>query len=314
LPRPAVCSAALRVRTRTNTPRSILRLRWRLDAIRKDAAIDTLNLNGHLQRPSCSNCVLRELCLPAGLSGDELESAQHLVSTRMRIRRGGALYRRGDEFRSLYVIWLGSLKSTVASDDAREQVAGFHMAGDMVGFDGLEGGSHACDTVALEDSEVCVFPYGRIDEAMATSPALRRHFHRLMSREIVRKHGLMLMLGSMDAHERLAGFLIDLSDRFELRGYSSREFVLRMTRAEIGSLLGITVETVSRVMSQLAKDGLIGLRGAREVAITDPVRLRRLAIGRDVDRTDRRANRAARPGASAVAAHLTRHSVVEEFA
>jgi CRP/FNR family transcriptional regulator, anaerobic regulatory protein len=315
--RPADCSAALRVRARTNTDRSILRLRWRLEAIRKDAAIDTPSFNDNHQRPSCTNCVLRELCLPAGLSRDELQSAQHLVSTRMRIRRGGALYRRGDEFKSLYVIWLGSLKSTVASDDAREQVAGFHMAGDMVGFDGLEGGSHACDAVALEDTEVCVFPYSRIDEAMATQPALRRHFHRLMSREIVRKHGLMLMLGSMDAHERLAGFLIDLSDRFELRGYSSREFVLRMTRAEIGSLLGITVETVSRVMSQFAKDGLIGLRGAKEVAIADLVRLRRLAVGREVDRSDRQPGRiaGARRGsvARAPAARAVRETLVEEF-
>ena len=284
------------------------------DAIGKDAAIDTPTLTCHHQRPTCTNCVLRELCLPAGLSRDELDSAQHLVSTRMRIRRGSALYRRGDEFKSLYVIWLGSLKSTVASDDAREQVAGFHMAGDMVGFDGLEGGSHACDTVALEDSEVCVFPYNQIDEAMATLPALRRQFHRLMSREIVRKHGLMLMLGSMDAHERLAGFLIDLSDRFELRGYSSREFVLRMTRAEIGSLLGITVETVSRVMSQFAKDGLIGLRGAKEVAIADPVRLRRLAVGREADRSERRSSRAPRTGVGAIAPLPARRSVVEEFA
>ena len=292
----------------------MVRLRCHQDAIREDAAIDPPSLNHRFERSGCTSCVQRELCLPAGLSRDELESAQHLVSTRMRIRRGGALYRRGDEFKSLYVIWLGSLKSTVASDDAREQVAGFHMPGDMVGFDGLEGGSHACDTVALEDSEVCVFPYSRIDEAMATLPAWRRHFHRLMSREIVRKQGLMLMLGSMDAHERLAGFLIDLSDRFELRGYSSREFVLRMTRAEIGSLLGITVETVSRVMSQFAKDGLIALGGAKEVAITDPVRLRQLAIGRDVERSERRASRAHRASVGAMAPARPRHSVVEEFA
>lgn len=183
------------------------------------------------------------------------------MSTRLRIRRGGALYRRADAFKSLYAVRLGSLKSTTASDDGREQVTGFHMAGDMLGFDGLEDGSHACDTVALEDTEVCVFPYSRIDEATAALPALRRHFYRLMSREIVRKQGLMLMLGSMHADERLASFLVDLSDRFELRGYSSREFGLRMTRAEIGSFLGITVETVSRVISQFAKDGLIALRG-----------------------------------------------------
>jgi CRP/FNR family transcriptional regulator len=122
----------------------------------------------------------------------------------------------------------------------------------------------------------------------------------------------------MDAHERLAGFLIDLSDRFELRGYSSREFVLRMTRAEIGSLLGLTVETVSRVMSQFAKDGLIGLRGAKEVAITDPVRLRRLAVGRDVDRSERQRGRMAAAGRGSVpqapATRAVREAVVDEFA
>jgi len=276
------------------------------------------SLNDQHQRATCTNCVLRETCFPPGLSRGDLEHAEHLVSTRLRIRRGGALYRRGDAFNSFYVVWLGSLKSTVASNDAREQVTGFHLTGDMVGFDGLDGGSHACDTVALEDSEVCVFPYHRIDEVTAALPALRGHFHRLMSREIVRKHELILMLGSMGAHERLASFLVDLSDRFESRGYSSREFVLRMTRAEIGSFLGITLETVSRVMSQFARDGLIGLRGVKEVAIIDPVRLRRLAVGRETGGSDRQPARGpgARAGAEArrPTTRTVREAVVEVFA
>lgn len=232
-------------------------------------------LHPHLD-VTCTNCGLRPLCLPAGLSALELDGAEHLVATRLRVRRGGALYRVADPFKSLYVLWNGSLKSTLSSDDGREQVAGFHMSGEMVGFDGLGAGSHSCDVVALENAEVCVVPYSRLEDA-ATPPVLRRHIYRLMSREIVRKHALMLMLGSMQAHQRLATFLLDLAERFAARGYSRKEFMLRMTRAEIGSFLGITLETVSRVLSQFARDGLIDLQHITQVRIIDAEQLHRLA-------------------------------------
>jgi len=243
--------------------------------------MDMPDPNGPRPRVTCTSCVVRELCLPPGLSRNELESAEQLVSTRLRIRGGGALYRCGDAFKSLYVVWRGSVKSTVTSDDAREQITGFHLPGDMMGFDGLGAGSHTCDAVALEDSEVCVFPYSRIDGADAVLPALRRHFYQQMSRELVRKHESMLMLGSMRADERLATFLLNLSDRFDALGYSRREFVLRMTRADIGSFLGITLETVSRVMSQFARQGLIDFPGLKRVRIADRERLGRVALGRE---------------------------------
>ncbi|HEX4585426.1 MAG TPA: helix-turn-helix domain-containing protein [Burkholderiaceae bacterium] len=238
-------------------------------------------------RASCASCAVRELCLPPGLSVSEMQSAEHLVSTRVRVKRGGALYRRGDAFKSLYAVWLGSVKSTVSSGDAREQITGLHMAGEVIGFDGLGTGLHVCDAVALEDTEVCVFPYSRIDEIVAAVPALARHLHQLMGREIARKQSLMLMLGSMSADERLATFLLDLADRFEARGYSSSEFVLRMTRAEIGSFLGITLETVSRVLSHFARDGWIDLSGVKQVRITDRAQLRRLAVGREAPKPEK---------------------------
>ena len=246
-------------------------------------------------RVTCTNCGQRPLCLPAGLSPVELENAEQLVSTRLRIRRGGALYRIADPFKSLYVLWIGSLKSTLSSGDGREQVAAFHMAGEMVGFDGLGAGSHTVDVVALEDAEVCVFPYSRLEDATAP-PALRRHLYQLMSREIVRKHALVLMLGSMQAHQRLATFLLDLADRFAERGYSKKEFTLRMTRAEIGSFLGITLETVSRVLSRFARDGLIDLQHVTQVRILDPQGLRHLAALAPPGRSER----AARPAATRV--------------
>jgi CRP/FNR family transcriptional regulator len=229
-------------------------------------------------RVACSNCNLRELCLPVGLSIPEIEKIEEIVATRRRVKRGDALFRSGDRFESLYAVRVGFLKSTVVSLDGREQVTGFHMAGELVGLDGISTEQHSCDTVALEDTEVCVIPYERLEEVAGTLPILRNHLHRVMSREIVREHGVMLLLGSMHAEERLAAFLLNLSQRFESRGYSRSEFVLRMTRAEIGSFLGLKLETVSRALSRFAQDRLIEVN-QKHVRIVDPEGLRAMIAG-----------------------------------
>ncbi|GAB4471628.1 MAG: fumarate/nitrate reduction transcriptional regulator Fnr [Burkholderiaceae bacterium] len=227
---------------------------------------------------ACATCNLRELCLPVGLSLADIEKVEELVATRKRVKRGDTLFRAGDRFESLYAVRLGFLKSTVMSSDGREQVTGFHMAGELVGLDGISSEKHSCDTVALEDTEVCVIPYERLEEVAAAVPVLRTHFHKVMSREIVREHGVMLLLGSMHAEERLAAFLLNLSQRFEARGYSRTEFVLRMTRAEIGSFLGLKLETVSRVLSRFAQDGLIEVN-QKHVRIVNPDGLRAIVAG-----------------------------------
>jgi CRP/FNR family transcriptional regulator len=227
---------------------------------------------------ACSNCNLRELCLPVGLTLSEVDKLEELVATRKRVKRGDSLFRAGDRFESLYAVRLGFLKSTVVSADGREQVTGFHMAGELVGMDGIGSGRHACSTIALEDTEVCAIPYARIEEVSAKVPALRSHFHRVMSREIVREHGVMLLLGSMHAEERLAAFLLNLSQRFEARGYSRSEFVLRMTRAEIGSFLGLKLETVSHAQSRFATHRLIELN-QNHVRIVEPDELRLIMAG-----------------------------------
>jgi CRP/FNR family transcriptional regulator len=226
-------------------------------------------------RVACSNCNLRELCLPVGLSNEELDRVEQIVATRRKIRRGEVLFRAGDRFDSLYAVRLGFLKSTLVSADGHEQVTGFHMAGEIVGLDGISADSHTCDTTALEDTEVCVIPYERLEEFSSTLPALQNHLRKVMSREIVREHGVMLLLGSMRAEERLAAFLLNLSQRFEARGYSRSEFVLRMTRAEIGSYLGLKLETVSRALSHFAQESLIEVE-QKHVRIIDADGLRAL--------------------------------------
>lgn len=237
---------------------------------------------------ACANCNLRELCLPLGLSLNDIEKLEDLVATRRRVKRGESLFRAGDRFESLYAVRLGFLKSTVVSTDGREQVTGFHMAGELIGMDGIGSEQHSCDTVALEDTEVCVIPYDRLEDVAASVPVLRSHFHKVMSREIVREHGVMLLLGSMHAEERLATFLLNLSQRFEARGYSRTEFVLRMTRAEIGSFLGLKLETVSRILSRFAQDGLIEVN-QKHVRIVNPDGLRSIVSGVPTARCDTQA-------------------------
>jgi CRP/FNR family transcriptional regulator len=219
-------------------------------------------------RVACSSCSLRELCLPAGLDPGEMERVDRLVTSRRKLRRGADLYRAGEPLAALFAIRSGFMKSCVLHDDGREQVAGFHMAGDLLGLDAIGGGTHTCDTVALEDSEVCEIPFPHLEQLSRELPSLQQQLHRIMSREIVRDYGVMLLLGSMSAEERLAAFLLNLSQRFTTRGYSPSEFRLRMTREEIGSYLGLKLETVSRAFSGFQDRRLIDVR-QKQVRILD---------------------------------------------
>jgi CRP/FNR family transcriptional regulator len=208
-------------------------------------------------KAACASCNLRELCLPAGLSNEELDQIETLVNVRRKIKRGDALYRTGEKFDAVYAVRSGFFKSRVTYEDGRDQVTGFSMGGEILGMDGIGQGTHNCDAVALEDSEVCSIPYARLEELSREINGLQRHFHKMMSREIVRESGVMMLLGVMRAEERIAAFLLNMSQRLSARGYSPLEFHLRMTREEIGSYLGLKLETVSRSFSKFHKDGLI---------------------------------------------------------
>ncbi|MBL8289877.1 MAG: helix-turn-helix domain-containing protein, partial [Rubrivivax sp.] len=162
-----------------------------------------------------------------------------------------------------------------ASEDGREQVTGFQMAGEVLGLDGISSDRHTCDAVALEDSQVCIIPYGQLEHLTRELSDLQHQFHKIMSREIVRDHGVMLLLGSMRAEERLAAFLLNLTQRLRARGFSGSSLVLRMTREEIGSYLGLKLETVSRAFSKFQEDGVLEVK-QRQIAVLDPVRLQEL--------------------------------------
>jgi len=229
-------------------------------------------------KATCSSCSLRELCLPVGLSVEEMRELEQLVLVRRPVKRGEYLFRANDPFDSLYAVRVGFFKTKVLLEDGREQVTGFHMAGELIGLDGIGTERHTCDAVALENSDVCVIPFERLEHYSREMEALQRHFHKIMSREIVREHGVMMLLGSMRAEERLAAFLLNLSQRLLLRGYSSTEFNLRMTRDEIGSYLGLKLETVSRVLSRFQEEGLIAV-AQKNIGIKNAAGLRAV-VGR----------------------------------
>jgi CRP/FNR family transcriptional regulator len=232
-------------------------------------------INPQTIKVACSNCNLRELCMPVGLQEQELQRLDDLVATRRKIKRGGTLFRNGESFTALYAIRTGFFKTCIATEDGRDQVTGFQMAGEIIGLDGIVNDHHTCDAVALEDAEVCVMPFDRIEELSREVTALQHHVHKIMSREIVREHGVMLLLGSMRAEERLAAFLLNLVQRLHARGFSQSELVLRMTREEIGSYLGLKLETVSRTFSKFVDDGIVEVK-QRHVRILDTEALRRL--------------------------------------
>ena len=224
----------------------------------------------------CGTCNLREVCLPIGLAGSPQAELDERVYTRKRLKRGESLYRLGSTFESLFAVRSGFFKSRVVLEDGRDQVTGFHMAGEILGMDGIGTDSHTADAIALEDSEVCLIPYVQLEEY-----GLQRQLQRVMSRELVRDQGVMMLLGTMRAEERLAAFLLNLSQRFLARGYASREFHLRMTRDEIGSYLGLSLETVSRLFSRFHDEGLIAVQ-QKHVCILDIPGLK-AAMSREVN-------------------------------
>ena len=229
-------------------------------------------------KTACSNCGLRELCLPVGLTEAEMQRLDGLVAQRRAVKRGEPLYRAGEPFDALYAVRTGFFKTCTSSEDGREHVTGFQMAGELLGLDGISTDRHTCGAVALEDSQVCVIPYSQLETLSRDFTELQRQFHRIMGREIVRDHGVMMLLGSMRAEERLAAFLLNLAQRLKARGYSSSSLILRMTREEIGTYLGLKLETVSRCFSKFHEDGVLKVQ-QRHVEILDEAALQALVSG-----------------------------------
>lgn len=238
-------------------------------------------------RSSSARCSLRTLhpndWRPPAASDDssgsdplaDLNAFAEVAFLRRRVKRGEAAFHMGDPFSAIYTVRSGFFKTTNVHEMGHEQVVGFFMHGDLFGLDGVGAESYNCTATALEDSEIVVLPFALMQDLARDNQVMQRQLHQMLSREITRDHGMMMLLGSMRAEARLASFLVNLSARFVRRGYSPSDFILRMTREDIGSYLGLKLETVSRLFSQFQKSGLLTVQ-QKHIRILDPKGLQQL--------------------------------------
>lgn len=224
---------------------------------------------------ACSSCCLKGVCLPCDLGRMDLERFVQISAAKRRVARGAALYHNGDRFESLYAVHSGAFKTVGTSRQGDEKITGFHLSGELLGLEAINSGFHGYSAVALEDSEVCVIPFAQLEKMAMSVPALQHQLLRVISGDISRDQGLMLLLGSMSAEQRLAAFLLSLSRRHQRLGFSATRFVLRMTREEIGNYLGLTLETVSRLLSRFQREGFVAVQ-QRDIEIRNPDRLMEL--------------------------------------
>jgi CRP/FNR family transcriptional regulator len=224
----------------------------------------------------CSECFHRKVCLPGVAHGGDLDTFDELISVRRTLSRGAMLYRSGDRFEALYAVHSGGFKTVGRLTHGEEKITGFYLPGELIGLDAIDNARHSYEAVALEDSEACVIPFARLEAASLKAPALRHEMFRLLSRDISRDQGLMLLLGVMTAEQRLAAFVLNLSQRYQRLGFSPDRFTLRMTREEIGSYLGLTLETISRQFSRLQRNGLLAV-DQREIEVRNRAALMEMA-------------------------------------
>lgn len=222
---------------------------------------------------ACQNCSLSSLCLPMGLSPADVDRLEAIIKRSRPLRRGDHLFEIDAPFRSLYAVKTGSIKTYTIAPDGSEQVLGFHLPGDLVGLDAIQNEQHRCSARVLETSSVCELPFNRLEELASHIPSLQHQLFRLLSKEISQESNMQALLGRSPADERLASFLLSLSERYRNRGFSPREFNLSMSRQEIGSYLGLALETVSRLFTRFQDEGMLRVE-RKHIEIVDLDRLK----------------------------------------
>lgn len=214
-----------------------------------------------IQHINCQNCSISELCLPFSLNDKELDSLDDIIDRKRPIHKGDKIFHDGQEMQALFAIRSGTFKTFTVNEQGEEQITGFHLAGDLLGFDAIAESQHPSFAQALETSMVCEIPYTNLDELSNTMPKLKKQVLRLMSHEIKTDQEMLTLLNRKNAEQRVATFLVSLSERYHARGLSSTEFRLTMTRSDIGNYIGLTVETISRLLNRFHKSGLIKVDG-----------------------------------------------------
>jgi CRP/FNR family transcriptional regulator len=227
-------------------------------------------------RVSCEKCSLKSLCLPQGLAGLQIGLFEDIVGQLPPMHDKKYLYRQDDKFVNLYVVRSGCVKQYQSAQDGTEHVIGFSLPGELLGIDAIATGHYRESAVTLDTSSVCKLEYGKFEELCEKIPGLTKQMMKMVSQELTQEHDLRMTISTKNSEERLAIFISSLSTRFQLLGYSANEFILPMSRGDIGDYLGIAIETVSRVSRKLVEQGLIEVN-RRSIKIKDPDGLKSLA-------------------------------------
>lgn len=230
----------------------------------------------HNTNISCNNCRLSSVCLPLGLTPKELTQVDDIVKHRPLLQKQDHLYRAGDKFECLYVVRSGCVKTIINSESGEEKITGFYLPGDIVGIDGISEQTYHSSAVALNTSSICKIPFEKIELLASTVPDLQRHMFAIMSREVVTDQQTMMIMNKKKADARIAAFLLSLSTRFQRQKLSPFHWTLPMSRGELGNYLGLTIETVSRVLTKLNKNDIISV-DKRDVSINNILALQDVA-------------------------------------
>lgn len=226
---------------------------------------------------NCNTCRLSALCLPISLQLEDIDRLDQIIQRGRPIHKADRVYHAGDAFKSVYAVRSGAIKTINIHQDGSEQITGFYLPGEIIGMDGLATNQHTNSAIALETSAVCEIPFGRLEDLSTKLPSLQRRFFQLMSKEIANDQQLISLLGKNSAEERIGALLLSISTRNHSRGLSADNFYLPMSRSDMGNYLGLTIETVSRVMGRLHKQEVIVL-DKKHVHIQDMARLRALSL------------------------------------
>ena len=229
-------------------------------------------------KASCKNCSLVELCLPRGLDSDDLHTLDDVIKQRKLLRKGELIFSQGEESGCIFAVRSGSVKTFTTAKNGEEQILGFHLPGELLGLDGIDNRIHSCSSVALDTATICELPVTDLNVLCVKMPGLQQQLLNLISNEITKDHTMLLLLARRNAEQKLATFLINLSARFKVRGYSADEFDLTMSRYDIGNYLGLADETVSRLISKFRENKIIQAERKR-ITILDHKLLNDVAEG-----------------------------------
>jgi CRP/FNR family transcriptional regulator len=212
---------------------------------------------------TCPNCKLSELCLPFGLQKNEVAQLVNIVKNKRPLQTNELLYWQGHACESLYAIKSGSFRSFITNLAGVEQTIGFYLPGELMGLDSFQHGRFTCSTVALETASVCELPLSHLNELCTRIPSLQTQMMRILGKEIASDHDKIILLGHRSAKEKMATFILMLSHRYTILGFSSTQFNLTMGRHDIANFLGLTIETVSRQLTYLSQQGIITVKQRR---------------------------------------------------